>query len=146
MGHHDKKHNEPIQQTGSKIPREGLGNQQAQADFEVDFFQKIIELNPQYVDVLRVLGNLLTLKGKYAEGMAIDKRLVRLRPSDALAHYNLACSYALLSRTELSLKTLRLAIDLGYSDFHYMREDKDLDSIRHDPRFKKIIKAYENGA
>jgi len=93
--------------------------------------------------VLMVLGNLLTLKGKYAEGLAIDKRLVRLRPADALAHYNLACSYSLLKRIEMSLKTLRLAIQLGYSDFRYMKEDTDLESIRHDPRFRQLIKDGE---
>jgi Flp pilus assembly protein TadD len=96
------------------------------------------------VDVLRVQGNNLTLKGRYAEGMQIDKRLVQLRPSDPLAHYNLACSYALLRRPELALKTLRRAVELGYRDFRYMREDRDLDAIRHDPRFRQLLREYEN--
>ena len=116
---------------------------QNQADFELEFYQSILKVNPDYVDVLRVLGNLLTLKGKYAEGLAIDKRLVRLRPADALAHYNLACSYSLLKRVEMSLKTLRLAVELGYADFRYMKEDTDLESIRHDPRFRQLIKECE---
>ena len=116
----------------------------AQADFELEFYQAILKIHPDYVDVLRVLGNLLTLKGKYAEGLAIDKRLVRLRPSDALAHYNLACSYALLKRVDMSLKTLRTAMELGYSDFRYMKEDNDLESIRHDPRFRQMIREFEN--
>jgi hypothetical protein len=30
------------------------------------------------------------LKGRFAQGLQIDKRLVQLRPNDALAHYNLA--------------------------------------------------------
>lgn len=116
----------------------------AQADFELEFYQSILKIHPDYVDVLRVLGNLLTLKGKYAEGLAIDKRLVRLRPSDALAHYNLACSYALLKRVDMSLKTLRTAMELGYSDFRYMKEDNDLESIRHDPRFRQMIREFES--
>ena len=36
-------------------------------------------------------------------------------------------------KTSLALKTLRRAIELGYRDFRYMREDRDLDSIRKDP-------------
>ena len=95
------------------------------------------------MDVLRVLGNLLTLKGRYAEGLQVDKRLVGLRPGDALAHYNLACSYALLKRNELALKTLRRAVELGYRDFRYMREDSDLDSVRRDPRFRQLLREYE---
>jgi tetratricopeptide (TPR) repeat protein len=118
--------------------------EQSQLDFEIDFFGGILERNPDYVDVLRVLGNNLTLKGRYAQGLQIDKRLVQLRPNDPLAHYNLACSYALLKRAELAIKTLRRAVELGYRDFRYMREDHDLDSIRHDPRFRQILREYEN--
>jgi tetratricopeptide (TPR) repeat protein len=117
---------------------------QNQLDFELAFFEQVLACNPDYVDVLRILGNLLTLKGRYADGLQIDKRLVQLRPTDALAHYNLACSYALLKRLDQSLKTLRRAVELGYRDFRYMREDHDLDSVRHDPRFRQLLREYEN--
>ena len=77
------------------------------------------------------------------EGLKVDRRLVRLRPTDALAHYNLACSYALSKRTDQSLRTLRKAVELGYRDFRYMREDRDLDAIRHDPRFRQLLREFE---
>src|SRR5947209_6417149 len=115
-----------------------------QLDFELEFYGRILERYPEYVDVLRVQGNNLTLKGRYAEGLQIDKRLVKLRPTDALAHYNLACSFALLKRTEHSIRTLRKAVELGYRDFRYLKEDRDLDAIRHDPRFRQILREYEN--
>ena len=57
-----------------------------QLDFELEFFSGILERSPDYVDVLRVMGSLLSLKGLFAEGLKIDKRLVRLRPDDPLAH------------------------------------------------------------
>jgi len=120
-------------------------HEQNQLDFEIDFFGHILERFPNYVDVLRVQGNNLTLKGRYADGLSIDKRLVALRPQDPLAHYNLACSFALLRKSGLALKTLRRAIELGYRDFRYMREDHDLDSIRHDPRFRQLLREFENG-
>ena len=116
---------------------------QHQLDFELDFFEGVLGRCPDYVDVLRIMGNLLTLKGRFAEGMQIDKRLVQLRPNDALAHYNLACSFALLKRPEQSLKTLRRAVELGYRDFRYMKEDHDLDSIRHDPRFRQLVREFD---
>jgi tetratricopeptide (TPR) repeat protein len=115
-----------------------------QLDFELEFFGGILTRKPDYVEVLRIMGNLLTLKGRYVEGLQIDRQLVRLRPHDPLAHYNLACSYALLQRPDQSLKTLRKAVELGYRDFRYMREDHDLDSIRHDPRFRQILRDFEN--
>ncbi len=117
---------------------------QKQLDFELEFFGGILEKLPDYVDVLRVQGNNLTLKGRFSEGLQIDKRLVQLRPGDPLAHYNLACSFCLLKKTDLALKTLRRAIELGYRDFRYMKEDRDLDSIRHDPRFRQMLREFEN--
>jgi tetratricopeptide (TPR) repeat protein len=118
--------------------------EQSQLDFELEFFGAILDRLPGYVDILRHHANNLTLKGRYADGMAVDRRLVQLRPHDSLAHYNLACSYALLRQPEQALKTLRRAVELGYRDFRYMREDRDLDSIRHDPRFRQLLREYEN--
>jgi Flp pilus assembly protein TadD len=116
---------------------------QTQLDFEIVFFAGILERYPDYVDVLRVQGNNLTLKGHFVDGLQIDKRLVQLRPGDPLVHYNLACSFALLKRSDLALKTLRRAVELGYCDFRYMREDRDLDSIRNDPRFRQLLREFD---
>jgi tetratricopeptide (TPR) repeat protein len=140
QGKHSHEGSEPAS-PGSSLARPV---EQSQLDFEIEFFGAILERRPDYVDVLRVMGNNLTLKGRYAHGLVIDKRLVQLRPADPLAHYNLACSYALLKRPDMALKTLRRAVELGYRDFRYMREDRDLDSIRHDPRFRQLLREYEN--
>ena len=83
--------------TGKALVR---ASDQSQLDFEIEFFGRILEQHSDYVDVLRVQGNNLTLKGRYVEGLQIDRRLIQLRPNDPLAHYNLACSYALLKRTD----------------------------------------------
>ena len=143
MAHPGKHSNEGHEPVSTSTPQTRLGDT-SQIDFELEFFASILGRLPDYVDVLRVMGNLLTLKGRYADGLQIDKRLVQLRPHDALAHYNLACSYALLKRPELSLKTLRRAVELGYRDFRYMKEDRDLDSIRHDPRFRQLMREYDS--
>ena len=143
MAHQGKQFNEGAQPTSAGNPT-AHATDQNQIDFELDFFTGVLERSPDYVDVLRVMGHLLTLKGRYAEGLQVDKRLVGLRPNDCLAHYNLACSYALLKRNELALKTLRRAVELGYCDFRYMREDRDLESIRHDPRFRQLLREFEN--
>ena len=143
MAQQGKHSNEGPEPTTAKGPQSRMP-EQSQLDFELSFFEGILTCKPDYVDVLRIMGNLLTLKGRFADGLQVDKRLVQFRPQDALAHYNLACSYALLKRLDQSLKTLRRAVELGYRDFRYMREDHDLDSIRHDPRFRQLLREFEN--
>jgi tetratricopeptide (TPR) repeat protein len=135
------KHEESASTAGSALARSG---DLSQLDFELEFFSRILGSHPDYIDVLRVQGNNLTLKGRYTEGLHIDKRLVQLRPSDPLAHYNLACSFCLVKKSDLALKALRRALELGYRDFRYLKEDRDLDAIRHDPRFRQLLREFEN--
>ena len=49
--------------------------EQLQLDFELDFFERILEQQPDYVDVLRVQGNNLTAKGLHVRGLEADRRL-----------------------------------------------------------------------
>jgi tetratricopeptide (TPR) repeat protein len=143
MAHPGKQSNEGSEpaSTGNRPTRSA---EQNQLDFEIEFFGAVLQGLPDYVDVLRVMGNNLTLKGRYAQGLQIDKRLVELRPTDPLAYYNLACSYALTGRPDPALKTLRRAVELGYRDFRYMREDRDLETVRQDPRFRQLLREFEN--
>ncbi len=127
---------EPGSPRPAAVPTLAQLAERSQLDFEIEFFAGILDVQPDFVDVLRAHATNLTLKGRYEDGMTVDKRLIRLRPSDYLAHYNLACSYALLKQHDLAIKTLRQAVELGYRDFRYMKQDRDLESIRRDPRFK----------
>ena len=128
---------------GSPTKPAARESEQNQLDFELEYFSGLLQRSPDYVDVLRIMGSLLSLKGLFTEGLKIDKKLVRLRPDDPLAHYNLACSYALVKRADASIKTLRKAVELGYRDFRYMREDHDLDTIKQDPRFRQLLREFE---
>jgi tetratricopeptide (TPR) repeat protein len=115
-----------------------------QVDFELDFFTRILGAVPEYPEVLRAQASNMTVKGRLQDGLAVDKKLVSIRPADPTAHYNLACRYALLKQPDLAIVTLRKAVELGYRDFRYMLEDHDLDSIRKDPRFRKLLREYKD--
>jgi len=118
----------------------------SQLDFEVQFYQQVLAKRPHFAEVLRVQAGNLTTKGQLQDGLAVDKLLVAARPSDPTAHYNLACRYALLKQPDLAFGSLERAIELGYRDFRFMEEDRDLDSIRKDPRFRALVKEYRRRA
>ncbi len=117
----------------------------SQLDFEVEFYARLIAAAPGFAEVLRAQAQNLTTKGRLLDGLAVDEQLVSTRPADPTAHYNLACRYALLERPDEALGSLRKAVELGYRDFRFMAEDRDLDSIRKDPRFRALVREYRAG-
>lgn len=111
-----------------------------QLDFELEFFGKILATVPDFADVLRAQACNLTLKGRIQDGLVVDEKLASVRPTDPTAHYNLACRYAVLKRRDEAIGALRKAVELGYRDVEFIEQDHDLDSIRKDPRFRKLLK------
>lgn len=111
----------------------------SQSDFELDFFSHIAGQSPCYVDILVQLSQLLTLKGRHAEALNIDRRLAKLRPQVPQVAYNLACSYSLLGRTHEALDALRRAIQLGYWDIDHLLMDPDLTGLHNVPEFRDLL-------
>lgn len=112
---------------------------QAQVAFEIDFFAPVLERSPNCVEVLQLLGNHYTHVGRCQDGLAIDRRLVRLCPDDPVAHYNLACSLSLTGKPALAVREIEHAVRLGYSDLDYMDHDPDLNNIRHHPAYLSLM-------
>lgn len=57
-----------------------------------------------------------------------------------MAHYNIACSYALRGDTTAALRSLEQAIDQGFHPHPLLRSDDDLASLRGTPRFTTLRK------
>ncbi len=109
-------------------------------DMEIDICLSVLKHVPDEVQALATLGDLYTRRGLYEEGLEIDRKLCLLRPTDSTAHYNLACSLALLEEKAEALEVLNKAVDLGYADYRHLKSDSDLDSIRGEKRFALIEK------
>ena len=114
--------------------------EQSQLDFELEFFGRILERDPYYTAALQVHANNLAAKGLYGRALQIDRRLVRLLPERPIPWYNLACSYALLGMTDPAIAAVQRAVDLGYRDVRRLRRDRDLKSLRRDPRFIRLLR------
>jgi Flp pilus assembly protein TadD len=111
--------------------------------FQISVYEAHLAVSPKDADVLEALGHLLTRAGRHREGLATDRRLVALRPKDPLAHYNLACSLALVGDADEAFVRLGIAMDLGFRDVAFIRKDRDLKSLRGDPRFEALLSRYE---
>lgn len=112
-------------------------------EFEIGFFESVLRRNASDATVLELLGGLYTRQGRIADGLRMDRRLVKLQPGNATAHYNLACSLALSKRNSDALRELQTAVQLGYSDFDWMQQDPDLEALKHHPKFQAMLQKLE---
>jgi tetratricopeptide (TPR) repeat protein len=108
-------------------------------EFEISFYESVLRRDGSYADVIELLGGLYTKQGRIADGLKMDRRLVRLQPANATAHYNLACSLALLRRKADALRSLQEAVSLGYRDLDWMQQDPDLKELKRHPEFVALV-------
>ncbi len=107
--------------------------------FLARFFEVGLDRRPDNLEALTELGHVYTKLGRYAEGLAIDRRIVVALPDDPTAHYNLACSCALTGDPDGAFAALDEAVELGYGDVDLLRTDADLAALRADPRFEPLV-------
>ena len=115
-------------------------------DFQIGFYEGLLEKKPDFAQALVLLGEIYTRKGFIEKGLEADRKLVDLRPDDPVVHYNLACDYSLLKMPEQSLEALQTSLHLGYRDFSWLEKDEDLNFVRQDERFHKLVSRYTKNA
>lgn len=113
-------------------------SQQRDLDIEIGFLEGVVRRDPTYTEALQLLGDDYTRRGRLNDGLKVDLQLARLRPGDALSHYNLACSFTLTGRFAEAAAALERAIDLGYRNFSWLARDPDLAGLRKHPSYKRI--------
>lgn len=85
----------------------------------------------------------LMKKGKYNIARKVLQKIVQTEPNNIIGHYNLACVESITYNEDLALDHLSRAFELGYRDFSHVRQDPDLNNIRHLRRFRRLIKKYQ---
>ena len=111
-----------------------------QIDFEITFFERLLEKKSDFIEAMEALADLYTKRGEFDKGLVLDEKLKKIKPHDPIVHYNLACSYSLLNEIDKAFDTIQRAIKLGYDDLRHLEIDPDLENLRRDNRFQKIIR------
>lgn len=108
-------------------------------EFLVGFLNSELDRHPNNHAALAELATIFTKAGRFKEGLDADRRLAELCPSNPVVRYNLACSYALVEKTNEALTELEKAIELGYNNKEAMLKDKDLLVLHKNPNFQKLL-------
>ncbi len=113
-------------------------------EFEIAFYQQLLDAKPDFVDALMALGEAYTRRGWHDKGVAVDLKLTQLKTDDPVIWYNVACSYSLLKRYEDALAALHRAVAMGYDDFEFLLNDADLAALRQQPTFRQFIQTLRS--
>jgi tetratricopeptide (TPR) repeat protein len=106
--------------------------------------RRSIELAPNYADSYYDLGNMfLKIEAKRPEAKTLLERAIELEPADFWAHYCLGCWYALDGKKTTAFEWLEKTIEKGFRDRSWMDKDKDLETLRGDPRYSKLAAKME---
>lgn len=103
-------------------------------------WQRVVEANPVNALFWRQLANALYESKDYRKAIPAYEKALELRagfPSDQA--YNIACCYALLGDKENAIKWLEKSFEMGFRDLEHAQTDSDLQSLRGDPRFLRIV-------
>lgn len=86
--------------------------------------------------------DLLDKEKKQKESIPLFKRIYYQFPKSSLGFtsaYNVSCAYALLGQKEEALDWLEISVKAGFSKIDHLRKDPDLDSLRNEKRYKKLL-------
>jgi tetratricopeptide (TPR) repeat protein len=92
------------------------------------------------LDIYLAQGIRYIQKEEYEKALSELKQALAIDPGNKIGLYNAACCYSLLKKTEKAILFLQKSIDAGFVDWRHIENDKDLDNIRDDERYKEIIK------
>ncbi len=103
----------------------------------IQAFQNVIKINPEYALAHGALAGLYRRLGM--EAKANEHITIAMPKMINENSYNRACFYATCGDPELAMEFLRLALQNNDTTLEWMLSDPDLDVIRDDPRFQKLV-------
>jgi len=94
---------------------------------------------PRDADSLYDRGVIELNRGEYVAAQEMFERALKREPEAAHIHYGLAATRARLGSVDLALQSLQRALDLQPTLRVRAQHDHDLNSLRNDPDFDRLV-------
>lgn len=105
----------------------------------IELIERHIELNPHDTRALCVGANQFSNVGEMDRGLKMAEEALVRGEDEPLVLYNIACFFALRGDADRALGLLERAIGRGWGDRAWLETDSDLDSLRDDQRFTRLL-------
>ncbi len=101
--------------------------------------EKHMELNPDDPRAATMRAVSLCRLGRPEEGLVWAEKALEIDPNDPGVWYNVACLYSLEGKVEEAIRCLEDALEAGFQNREWFKNDPDLDPLRGHPRFQALI-------
>jgi tetratricopeptide (TPR) repeat protein len=108
-------------------------------DKAAEAYRAITRREPQNGTAWFRLGYCLHAAGRLDEAILAHKKAAEFPQARPTALYNLGCAYALKNDKDKAFDALRKALQAGFSNRDAFEDDPDLENLRDDPRFEKLL-------
>lgn len=113
--------------------------QQGEREKALEYFKRVIEMEPDGLMALWVTGIKATMEGRIEEGSEAAQKFEQYNVADGEAWFHFAESYGLLGDKKGCVRALKRAVEGGFFNYPFMLTDSFLDSVRDDPEFQRIL-------
>ena len=104
-----------------------------------DAARKHLELNPDNPRALYMGAAALSGLGESEKARDWNRRALEMEADDPSVLYNIACVFAREELKAEAIAALEKAVDHGFGHWRWIENDTDLDSIRDEPEFAKLL-------
>ena len=119
-----------------------LGKKDAQNNFthrRVAIFEEHLKKVPEDARARVLLAGAYTTQGRFDDAKREADMAMVLRPDDTMILYNIACVFCLMNNAKDAMIALKKALDAGYSNAAWARQDPDLALLHGDPEFNRLL-------
>jgi tetratricopeptide (TPR) repeat protein len=122
------------------LNRKGMALVKTQAyDEALREFTQAIEKYPNFIQSYSNRAAVFVLQKKYDKAMDDLKKAFVINPNNPSVHYNIAALYSLQNQPDRALVSLDRALELGFNDYAFLLQDPDLNNVRKQKNFQKIL-------
>jgi serine/threonine-protein kinase len=123
-----------------KIFRSGVYYYQGKVNDAIELISSVLEKHPDMDGIRPLYAEYLAAAGREEESRAqLSEDALNLSRADHDMAYWVGSTYALLGEKDLAFKWLNKAVRLGNQNKPHFLRDKNLESLRSDPRYQELI-------
>jgi len=101
--------------------------------------QEALSIQPEFIQAMNTLALYYSSQKDDNRAIQYYKRMVAIKPELASVHYNIACLYSKQNKITEATNWLRSAVEKGYDNLSLIQTDQDLDNVRGESAYRKII-------